>query len=71
MAGLRTSAQGSRPKRLWSFSHPSTQPGTVTVWIPSCGIEVKPLAFMTSIDWPLAAQPLAFSPESVPVLASQ
>src|SRR6516225_755177 len=71
MAGVNSSFHCMRPKRWWSLFQPSTAPGTVTVSMPLAGIFVMPLLFRYSIVSPLGAQPLAFSPYSLPVFASQ
>ena len=71
MAGRNSSAQPRRPNFLCSFSHPATQPGVVTEWIPSSGIRLWPLAFKASNVIAAGAQPLALMPVSLPVLASQ
>ena len=51
-------------------SQPATAPGTVTVWMPPCGIVGDALAFQQLGVSPAGAQPQLFSPWSVPVFAS-
>src|SRR5438045_2881115 len=61
MAGARTSASGARPKRAWSASQPSTQPGTGAVRrSPWKGMVVCPSArsAVASTPDPLDGEPL-------------
>src|SRR5579885_635513 len=69
--GLEEILPRSRPKRWCSFCQPDTQPGTVTEWMPSRGMEERPRDFRKEMFSPAGAQPLPLRPVSVPVLASQ
>ena len=70
MAGASSSENGLVPNLARIASQPATTPGTVTEWMPFCGILVIPLAARNSTVRPDGAQPLEFKPWTVPVFAS-
>src|ERR1700682_5973928 len=71
MAGWKRSRQVKRPKRLCNASHPFTQPGTVTVWMPCDGALLRPCSLRNSIESPWGANPLELIPVRLPVFRSQ
>src|SRR3954452_3043801 len=65
------SDSGNDPSFDRSASQPATAPGTVTVWMPSCGIVVSPCDVSSARVNAAGAQPQAFKPCSAPVLPSE
>ena len=70
MAGDSKVENGRLPKRSRNAAQPATTPGTVTLYTPRAGSSVMPCAFRNPGVIPAGAHPLAFSPCSLPVLAS-
>jgi hypothetical protein len=67
IAAERIVSNGTRPNLPCSADQPATAPGTVTEWMPVCGIDVMPRDVRNSIVAPAGDHPLAFSPCTVPV----
>src|SRR4051794_22789224 len=64
------SDSGNDPSFERSASQPATAPGTVTVWMPLCGIALSPCDLSSAGVSPAGAQPQAFNPCSAPVRPS-
>ena len=71
MVGANNCANFSLPNLPCRVCQPSTQPGTVTLWMPPDGIEVIPCFLKNSGVSALGDHPLAFSPCIFPDLASK
>ena len=73
MAGSNRSANGSLPKRSDSVTQADTQPGTLTVFQPRCGMvlwSLKNSGVQAAGERPEALKPCSFSPSQTMANAS-
>src|ERR1035437_6138291 len=73
MAGSNSSAKGSLPKRSDSVTQAETQPGTVTVFQPRCGMVLWSLnnsGVQAAGERPEALKPCSFFPSQTMAQAS-